>query len=127
MKKLIAFSTAAYVSLLTALPAAAQVNLEPGLNVPTNTTPNNVIRFIINGLIVLGIIAALIFLILGGVKWVISGGDKAAVESARNTIIAAVIGLVVVILAWVVLNLVLQIIGVGSLSTLNIPNFTNPG
>ncbi len=130
MKKLITFSTAAYISLMTALPAAAQgqINLEPTQNIPTNTTIGDAIRFIINGLVVLGIVAALIFLILGGVKWVISGGDKAAVEAARNTIIAAVIGLVVVLLAWVVLNVVLEIVGIGGLTTLfNIPTLTNPG
>ena len=130
MKKLISFSTAAYISLLSALPAAAQgINIEPNQSLnPGAVTLENVIRFVINGLIILGIIAALIFLILGGVKWVISGGDKAAVESARNTIIAAVIGLVVVILAWVILNVVLQILGLGDLSGgIFIPNLNTPG
>ena len=128
MKKLITFSTAAYLSLLSALPAAAQINLEPNSNFsPGPVTIENVVRFVINGLIILGIIASLIFLILGGVKWIISGGDKAAVEAARNTVIAAVIGLVVVILAFVILNVVLQILGLGSLSTITLPNLANPG
>src|SRR5687767_7616564 len=47
-------------------------------------------------LFVLAIIIALGFLIYGGIKWITSGGDKAAVEGARNTIVAAVVGLVVV-------------------------------
>ena len=56
---------------------------------------------------VLAIIIALAFLVYGGIKWITSGGDKAAVESARNTIVAAVIGLIIVFLSYFILNIVL--------------------
>jgi hypothetical protein len=39
-------------------------------------------------------IAALFYLILGGLQWITSGGDKAGVEAAREKITAAMIGLV---------------------------------
>lgn len=62
-------------------------------------------------LFVLAIVIALVFLVYGGIKWILSGGDKAAVEAARNTIVAAIVGLVVVFLSYFILNLVLGFFG----------------
>lgn len=70
----------------------------------------NIIMGIIIILFIIAVIVALIFLIWGGLKWIFSGGDKTAVESARNTIIAAVIGLVIVFAAFFLLNLITQIL-----------------
>lgn len=75
---------------------------------------------IITFIFVVAIIIALVFLIYGGLKWVVSGGDKGKVEEARGTIIAAVIGLVVVFLSYLILNFVLSLFGI-SLSTLAFP------
>jgi hypothetical protein len=48
----------------------------------------------------------------GGIKWITSRGDKVAVESARRHIVAAVIGLVVVVSAFFILQVVFRILGV---------------
>lgn len=65
---------------------------------------------IIGGLIRLSlIIAAIVFfavLIIGGIRWIVSGGDKGATEEARNQITAALIGLVIVFGAWAILQLI---------------------
>ena len=45
------------------------------------------------------IVAAIVFffmLVVGGIKWIMSGGDKASTEGARNQITAALVGLVIV-------------------------------
>ena len=60
------------------------------------TALQRLIQFLITTIFVVAILIAIFFIILGGVKWILSGGDKAAVEAARNTIVAAVIGLVIV-------------------------------
>ncbi len=73
-------------------------------------------------LFVIAVIIALGFLVWGGLKWILSGGDKSAVESARNTIVAAVVGLVIVFLAYFILNLVLTFFLGTGLSELTIPN-----
>ena len=55
------------------------------------------------------IVAALAFffmLILGGIKWITSGGDKGKIESARSQITAGLIGLVIVFAAWAILSIV---------------------
>ncbi len=52
------------------------------------------------------------YLMYGGIKWITSRGDKVAVESARRHIVAAVIGLVVVVSAFFILQVVFRILGV---------------
>jgi type IV secretory pathway VirB2 component (pilin) len=53
---------------------------------------------------VLGILAllAVVFVIYGGFMWLTSSGDESRIESAKKTISAAVIGLIVVLLAWAI-------------------------
>jgi hypothetical protein len=77
----------------------------------------------ITAIFVVAIILALFFLIWGGIKWILSGGDKAKVEAARGTIIAAIVGLIITFLAYFVLNLILTVFGLGSVSTLQLPQF----
>ena len=51
-------------------------------------------------------------LILGGIKWITSGGDRGKVESARGQITAGFIGLVIVFAAWAILNIIENFFGV---------------
>ncbi len=56
-------------------------------------------------LFILGIIAV-IMIVIGGIRYVVSNGDSSAVAGAKNTILYAVIGLVVAILAYAIVNFV---------------------
>lgn len=47
-----------------------------------------------------------IMIILGGIKYTTSNGDQGAVQSAKNTIMYAVIGLIVAIIAFAIVNFV---------------------
>jgi len=61
------------------------------------------------------IVAALAFffiLVMGGVNWIISGGDKAKTEGARNQITAALVGLVIVFSAWAIAQLLASFFGI---------------
>lgn len=61
------------------------------------------------------VIAALVFffiLVIGGVKWILSEGDKNKTEAARNQITQALIGLVVVFAAWAISQLIGTFFGV---------------
>ena len=77
----------------------------------------NLIQFIF----VIAVILALGFLVFGGIKWITSGGDKGNVEAARGTIIAAIIGLIIVFLAYVILNLVLTFLTGEGIDQVTIP------
>lgn len=57
-------------------------------------------------LIVTGAVATL-FIIIGAIRYVISNGDQKAVIDARNTILYAVIGLVISMSAFVIVQFVL--------------------
>lgn len=82
-----------------------------------------VIGTIIQFIFVVAIVIALVFLVYGGLKWIVSGGDKGKVEEARGTIIAAIIGLVVVFLSYLILSFVLSLFGL-NLTTLEIPSIS---
>lgn len=66
------------------------------------------IKDVVNVLLfILGAIAV-IMIIIGGLRYVLSNGDSGAITSAKNTILYAVIGLVVAILAYAIVNFVID-------------------
>lgn len=65
------------------------------------TTIVNVLLFIIGAV-------SVIMIIFGGFRYVTSGGDSGGVTSAKNTILYAVVGLVVAVLAYAIVNFVLN-------------------
>ncbi len=60
----------------------------------------NVLLFIIGAI-------SVIMLIIGGIRYTVSGGDSGAVTSAKNTILYAIVGIVVALLAFAVVNFVI--------------------
>lgn len=70
-------------------------------------TGRNVFQTVVNTLLFIIGAVSVIMLIFGGFRYVTSGGDSNAVTSAKNTILYAVIGLVVALLAWGVLDFVI--------------------
>lgn len=56
--------------------------------------------------VIVGVIAV-IMIIVGGLKYITSGGDSGNVSSAKNTIIYALVGLVIVALAQFIVRFVL--------------------
>ncbi|MCB9801834.1 MAG: hypothetical protein H6774_01975 [Pseudomonadales bacterium] len=52
------------------------------------------------------------FLIWGAFKWITSGGDKGKIDSARSTLIAAVVGLIIVAASYAILLLTLNFLGI---------------
>ena len=69
-----------------------------------NTVIQNVIRIL---LFIVGA-AAVIMLIIGGIRYVLSSGDQNAVAGAKNTILYAIIGIIVAVLAWAAVDFVFQ-------------------
>ena len=57
--------------------------------------------------LVVGVVAV-IMIIIGGLKYITSGGDSGNISSAKNTIIYAIIGLIIVALAQVIVHFVLN-------------------
>ncbi len=61
---------------------------------------------IVNVLLILAAIIAAIFLVIGGVRYITSSGDEEAADKAKNTILYAVIGLIVIGLSAAIVNFV---------------------
>lgn len=53
-------------------------------------------------------IVAVIMLIIGGIRYVTSGGDSKKVTDAKNTVLYAIIGLVIAFLAFAIVNFVIS-------------------
>jgi hypothetical protein len=70
-------------------------------------TITNILLFIIGAI-------SVIMLIIGGIRYVVSGGDQNAVQGAKNTILYAIVGIVVAFLAYAVVNFVLSSLVKGS-------------
>ena len=133
MKKVLAFIGAAGTYLSFAASAFAggkTVNPCPSAGQFTklcNLNANNIgpiVGAAVTFILIIAVLIALFFLIWGGVRWITSGGDKAKVESARGTIIAAIIGLVIAFLAFFILSLALSFFGL-SLTNLTLPKINS--
>lgn len=86
---------------LAASPVYAQINTGIGNNLAIgNEDPEEIVISLINW--VLGILAliAVIFILLGGFRWMTAGGNEESVEKAKEILIAAIIGLVIIMAAW---------------------------
>lgn len=69
----------------------------------------DVVNIVINTLLFVVGVISVVMIIVGGLRYATSGGDSGAITSAKNTILYAVIGLVVSLIAFAVVNWVLQL------------------
>lgn len=65
------------------------------------TTIINVLLFLIG-------VISVIMLIYGGIQYTLSSGDSGKVNNAKNTILYAIVGLIVAILSYAIVNFVLK-------------------
>jgi hypothetical protein len=124
MKRIAAFISLVF-SFAAVVPAYAQPLCPPGaFSNLCNLKPSNaggIASTVVEVLIIIGIIMSLFYLILGGIRYTSSGGDKAKVDSARSTIIAAIVGLVITVSAFFIMNLVLYFFTGKGLTNMAIP------
>jgi len=94
---------------------AAPVDLFPDAACNGNTTvcPDksgdgvfSLVKTVINVLLTVAGITAVIMIIIGGIRYVTSNGEQAHIKSAKDTILYAIVGLVVTILAFAIVNFV---------------------
>lgn len=62
--------------------------------------------------LVITLILALIFLLIGGIKWITSGGDKQALAGAKATITYSLVGLIIVLVSFALLGFISGLFGV---------------
>ena len=96
------------------LDVAAQIDLTPAQpdNVPTELDGDSgVFKTVVNILLFIIGLISVIMLIWGGIRYTTSGGNANSVTAAKNTIMYAIIGLVVAIFAYAIVNWVVGELG----------------
>lgn len=71
-----------------------------------------IISAVIGIFLFLGVVMALFHLILGAYKWLTSSGDKTKLETAREQIVQALVGLLLLASIWAVITLVTTFLGI---------------
>ena len=105
------------IAQVDTLPTETSVKIEPrGEDGAFSGLTNISLGDLVSGLVTLSlIVAAVIFffmLVIGGIRWIASGGDKGQTEAARGQITAALIGLVIVFAAWAIANILATFFGI---------------
>jgi hypothetical protein len=101
------FASEVTTEIKTGTNAAAQNSKTPN---SLFTGDDAVFKIIANtALFIIGAVSILM-LIYGGIRYTVSGGDEKAVTAAKNTIIYSVIGVVVAILAYAIVNYVIGVL-----------------
>jgi hypothetical protein len=92
------------------LNCGADINLSAEECAPTDTSGklNELIKTVINVISVIVGAIAVVMIIVGGFRYVTSGGKEDSVRGAKSTIMYALIGLVIVALAQIVVRFVLD-------------------
>jgi hypothetical protein len=121
---LLALSASAIIPAFNAAPASAAAdvyNLSSGAEkakgdgTPTTLFGNGgMITKIVNVILFLIAAVSVIMLIVGGFRYIISQGSQDKVTSAKNTILYAIVGLIIAILAYAIVNFVMGQIAVDS-------------
>lgn len=68
---------------------------------------NDLIKDVVNILSVIIGVIAVVMIMIGGLKYIMSNGDPAQTATAKNTILYAIVGLVVVAMAQIIVKFVL--------------------
>ena len=112
----------ALLCLSTSRVLASALSVQEGANaaradgMPTELIGDNGVfsRITNTVLLIVGLISV-IMLVYGGLRYILSGGDSKKVTDAKNTILYAIIGLIISMLAYAIVHFVLNsVIGVGT-------------
>ena len=89
--------------------ASAGIGAARGDNTPSNLVngDSSIIKRAINIMLFTVGVLSVVMLIFGGFRYVISGGKKESVTNAKNTILYAIVGLLVAVFAYAIINFIL--------------------
>lgn len=81
-----------------------------------------VFQNIVNWALIFAAVVAIFLIMFSGIKFLRSGGQEKLVEDARNTLTYAIIGLVVILLSFLIINVISDITGVGCIKQFGFGN-----
>lgn len=105
------------IRIVSQVLAASDIELPIGENVTRNnffgyTCIGHLVSNIVSAAFIISGIAFFLILVMGGVEYLTSGGDKGKVESSQKRISSALIGLAIVASSYAVYMLVLEFFGI---------------
>lgn len=133
MKKFALLTTlTSYALMATSVLAQAEKKVPLTIIPPKGGIPpaTNIGTIISNALTIVFIVAALavlFMLVIGAFQWITSGGDKEAVGKARGRIVAALVGLAVLALAFLIVQVVGSVLNINIINISGLPTLdSNP-
>jgi hypothetical protein len=87
-----------------------QCDPSSGLNCSAGTSVNQLIRTVINWMLGVAFGIAVLFLIIGGFWYITSAGNEETAEKGKGTAVNAIIGIVIIILSYVIVNVVSNLV-----------------
>ena len=89
-----------------------------------STSPNELISTIINIMFAVVGLIFFVMIVIAGIQWVTSGGEEEGKKAAQGRLINAVIGIAIVAAAYLVVELVSNLLGISSIFNSKIVNCT---
>lgn len=90
--------------------------ISPPAGVPTGGfeaggAGQRLLQLAIELIFVTGVVLAIIFIILSGIQWIISGGDKEKIQKAKARLTYSIVGLIVIAGAFFIISTVIILFG----------------
>ena len=85
--------------------------VDQATKVPTLRCIPVVITNVVYGVLALSGVATIILLVISGIKFLLSGGDQIKLEQARKTATFAIIGLVIILASFFMVNVIAKLTG----------------
>ena len=101
------------VAMALPTPNCADLN---GVNCSA-TSVNGLIKIVINWLLGIAFLVAVLFLIIGGFWYITSAGNEETAEKGKGTAINAIIGIVIIILSYVIVNVISNLVSTAGSNT----------
>jgi hypothetical protein len=102
------------IAQVLAAPAAPDLKITRPSEVAI-TNIGTLIRGVVQGALLVSALLVFMYLIMGGIQWITSGGDKGKTQEARDRITAALVGLAIVASAWAVMAIIQYFFGISIL------------
>ena len=118
---------AIFLTIVSIVPVSAQGAVQSGVNAARGTGQpselfgdGGIITNITNTLLFITGALAVIMVIFGGIRYATSGGNASSVTAAKNTILYAIVGLIIAFLAFAAVNWIL-----GTLTSGGVAGYSN--
>lgn len=94
--------TCAAVLCLPGVVFALTAECPSGINCNANLDLNKLIMSIINVLLSIALVVDILFIIIGGFFYIISGGNEERMEKGKDTVTNAIVGLIIIVMSYTI-------------------------